>query len=69
MFPLISDFDSNGEVTSDLFINHLIVLKEKIKEYFPSACWWICWVRNPFTVISEALSHQGLVEQEELLES
>jgi len=36
MFPLTADVDPSGEVTSDLIINHLIILKEKMKKYFPS---------------------------------
>jgi hypothetical protein len=30
MFPLTANVDPDGEVTSDLIINHLIILKEKI---------------------------------------
>lgn len=30
MVPSTADVDPDGEVTSDLIINHLIILKEKI---------------------------------------
>jgi hypothetical protein len=35
MFLLTADFDPDGEVTSDLIINHLIILKEKNEKIIP----------------------------------
>jgi len=29
MFPITADVGPDGEITSDLIINHLIILKEK----------------------------------------
>jgi hypothetical protein len=67
MFPFTADVDPDGEVTSDLIINHLIILKEKMKKYFPSLpINEYDWMRNPFAVTSDV--HLGLVEQEQLLE-
>jgi len=37
MFPLTTaDINPDGEVTSDLIVNHLIILKAKMKKYYPS---------------------------------
>jgi hypothetical protein len=36
MFLLTVDTDSDQNLTSHLIINHIIILKEKPKEYFPS---------------------------------
>jgi len=67
MFPLTVDVDP--EVTSDLIKNHLIILKEKMKKYFPSLpINEYDWVRNPFAVTSDVISHLELVEQDQLLE-
>lgn len=35
-FPLKPDVHPDGEVTSDLVINYLIIKKKKSKKYFPS---------------------------------
>lgn len=35
MFPLTADVDPDGEVTSELIINHIIILKEKNDKIFP----------------------------------
>jgi hypothetical protein len=67
MFSLTADVDPDEEVTSDLIINHLKILKEKMTKYFPSLVFneydWVC---NPFAITSDVISH--LVEQEQLLE-
>jgi hypothetical protein len=69
MFPLTAYVDPDGEVTSDLIINHLIILKEKMTKYFPSLVInEYDWVRNPFAVTSDVISHLELVEQEQFLE-
>jgi hypothetical protein len=61
MLPLTADVDPDGEVTSDLIINHLIILKEKIKKYFPSLpINEYNWVHISFAVTSDVISHIGL---------
>jgi hypothetical protein len=36
MFPLISEPDPHGEVTSGLILNNLLALQDKMKQYFSS---------------------------------
>jgi hypothetical protein len=36
MFPLTSEADPHGEVTSGLILNHLLALEDKMKQYFSS---------------------------------
>jgi hypothetical protein len=62
IFLLTADFpvDPDGEVTSNLIINHHIMLKEKIKKYFPSLpINEYDWVRIYFAVTSDEISHLG----------
>lgn len=54
------------EVTFDLITSHNF--KRKMKKYFPSLpINKYDWVHNPFSVISDIISHLGLFEQEQLL--
>jgi len=57
-------FLRNAEITFALITTHLKVLKEKTKKYFPSLPdEKYNWVRNPFAVTSNAISHLSLTEQ------
>ena len=48
MFPLTADTD----ICSSLVLEHLSVLEDKMKQYFPSLNVNECdWVRNPFAVL------------------
>jgi hypothetical protein len=65
MFPLTANIEPDGEITSDLIKNHLIIKKKKMTKYFPSLVIdEYDWVRNPFAVTSDVISHLELVEQE-----
>ena len=65
MFPLTVDTD----ICSSLVLEHPSVLKDKMKQYFPSLNMNECdWVRNPFDVSTEDTKHLPLQEAEELTE-
>jgi hypothetical protein len=36
MFPLTSNIDTHGDVTSELILNHPLVLDDKMVQYIPS---------------------------------
>jgi hypothetical protein len=65
MFPLAVDTD----ICSSLGLEHLSVLQDKVKQYFPSLNVNECdWFRNPFAVNTEDTKHLPLQEAEELTE-
>jgi len=65
MFPLTVDTD----ICSSVVLEHLSVLEDKMKQYFPSLNVNECdWVRNPFAVTTEDTKHLPLQEAEELAE-
>lgn len=71
MFPLTADIHPNGVGTSDLVINHLVILKEKKSRnifYLYLAINKYDCVRKLFAITSNAISHPDLVEQDGLLE-
>lgn len=69
MFPLASDADPDGEVTSDLISNHLSVLEGNMKQYFPSLTVnEFDWVRNPYAVSPDSTTHLPLEKAEQLAE-
>jgi hypothetical protein len=64
MFPLISEADPHGEVTSGLILNHLLGLDDKMKQYFSSlAVDEDDWVRNPYDVSPDATTHLPMEKQ------
>lgn len=69
MFPLTADVNPDRKITSDLNIDNLKIVSGKMKECFPSLFVdKYDWLRNPFTVTSNATFHQYLTEQEQLLQ-
>jgi hypothetical protein len=65
MNPLTVDTD----ICSSLILEHLSVLEDKMKQYFPSLKVNECnWVRNHFAVTTEHTKHLLLQEAEELTE-
>jgi hypothetical protein len=61
MFPLTVDTD----ISSSLVLEHLSVLEDKMKQYFPSVKVNECdWVHNPFAVTTEDTKHLPLQEAE-----
>jgi hypothetical protein len=51
MFPLTSKVEPHGDVTSELILNHLQILEDKMVQYIPSITIAECdWVRNPYAV-------------------
>jgi hypothetical protein len=59
MFPLTADTDP--EITSCLILKHLLVLEDKLQQYFPSLnVNEYDWVRNPFAVITADTKHLSL---------
>ena len=65
MFPLTVDTD----ICSSPVLEHLSVLEDKMKQYFPSLnvneCNWVC---NPFAFTTEDTKHLPLQEAEDLTE-
>jgi hypothetical protein len=69
MFPLTSEADPHGEVTSGLILNHLLDLEDKMKQHFSSlAVNDYDWVRNPYAVSPDATTHLPIEKQEQLAE-
>jgi hypothetical protein len=69
MFPLTSKVDSHGDVTSELILNHLLVLEDKMVQYFPSiTVAEYDWVRNPYAVSPEPITNLPLEKEEQLAE-
>ena len=65
MFSLTVDTD----ICSSPVLEHLSVLEDKMKKYFPSLNVNECdWVRNPFAFTTEDTKHLPLQEAEELTE-
>jgi hypothetical protein len=51
MLSLTSKVDPQGDITSELILNHLLVLEDKMVQYFPSiTVTEYDWVRNPYAV-------------------
>jgi hypothetical protein len=68
MFPPTSKVNPHGDVTSELILNHLLFLEDKIVQYFASiTVAEYDWVRNPYTVSPEPITNLPL-EKEELAE-
>jgi hypothetical protein len=68
MFPSTSKVDPHGDVTSELILNHLLVLVDKMVQYIPSiTVAEYDWVRNPYDVSPEPTTNLPL-EKEELAE-
>jgi hypothetical protein len=68
MFPLTSKVDPHGEMTSELILNHLLFLEDKMVQYFPSiTVAEYDWVRNPYAVSPKPTNNLSL-EKEELAE-
>jgi hypothetical protein len=68
MFPLTSKVDPHGDVTSELILNHLRVLEDKMVQYVPSiTVAEYDWVHNPYAVSPEPTTNLPL-EKEELAE-
>jgi len=60
MFPFITNVDPNRKITSDLNIDNIKILKEKIKKFFPPLLvdkYDVIFVCNPFAVISNVIFH------------
>jgi hypothetical protein len=64
MFPLTSEADPHGEVTSGLILNHLFALEDKMKQRFSSlAVDEDDWMRNPYVVSPDAMTHLPMKKQ------
>jgi hypothetical protein len=69
MFPLTSMVDTHGGVTSDLILNHLLVLEDKKVQYIPSiTVTENDWVRNPYAVSPEPTTNLPLEKEQQLAE-
>jgi hypothetical protein len=54
MFPLTSKVDPQGDLTSELILNHLLVLEDIMIQYISSiTVAEYDWVRNPYAVSPE----------------
>jgi hypothetical protein len=68
IFPLTSKVDPHGDVTSELILNHLRVLEDKMVQYFPSiTVAEYDWVHNPYAVSPKPTNNLPL-EKEQLAE-
>jgi hypothetical protein len=69
MFPLTSKVDTHGDVTSELILNHLLVLEDKMVQYIPSiTVAEYDWVRNPYAVSPEPTTNLPREKEEQLAE-
>jgi hypothetical protein len=67
MFPLTCKIDLHKDMTSELILNHLLVLEDKMVQYFPSiTVAEYDWMRNPYAVSPDPTINRPLEKEEQL---
>ncbi|KAF0749124.1 SCAN domain-containing protein 3-like [Aphis craccivora] len=69
MFPLTYDIEPQGDITTQLVLNHLTDLEDSMAQYFPHiSVEKYDWVRNPYATSSESTADLSLEKEEQLAE-
>jgi len=69
MFPLTFDIDPQGDITTELVLNHLTDLEDSMAQYFPHiSVDKYDWVGNPYATSSESTADLSLEKEEQLAE-